>query len=118
MGKLIGLIPSFLIVPFWLFGFLYAIFLPDTLYYALGIYFDLWFPILETFWGYIILLPLFGIPLLSGVLCYLLIFQSFIVLAKFTFGSYEPSLHGFVTMYPACMTIFVLIVSFLFKDRE
>ena len=118
MNKLLGLIPGVLIMPFWVLGLLYAIFVPETLYYALGIYLDLWFPILDSFWGYLIVLPLFAIPFLNAGLMLLLIFQSFAVLAKFIFGSYEPSLHGFITMYPAIMAIVVLVVSRLYKDNE
>ena len=118
MNKLLGLIPGVLIIPFWILGFLYAIFIPETLYYALGIYLDLWFPILDSFWGYLIVLPLFAIPFLNAGLILLLIFQSFTVLAKFLFGSYEPSLHGFITMYPACMAIVVLVVSRLYNAIE
>ena len=118
MNKLLGLIPGILIIPFWILGFLYAIFIPETLYYALGIYLDLWFPILNTFWGYLIVIPIFAIPFLNAGLILLLIFQSFTVLAKFIFGTYEPSLHGFITMYPAIMAIVVLAVSLLYKDSE
>ena len=118
MNKLLALMPSFLVLPFWLLSFLYAIFLPDTLYYALGIYLDLWFPVLESFWGYIIILPLFAIPFLNVGLVILLTFQSFIVLAKFVFGSYEPSMHGFITMYPALWIMLVLSPSMLYKTEE
>ena len=118
MNKLLGLIPGMLIIPFWVLGFLYAIFVPETLYYALGIYLDLWFPVLDSFWGYVIVLPLFAIPFLNAGLLLLLIFQSFMVLAKFIFGSYEPSLHGFITMYPATMAVVVIVVSRLYKDSE
>ena len=118
MNKLLGLIPGVLIIPFWILGFLYAIFIPETLYYALGIYLDFWFPILNTFWGYLIVIPIFAIPFLNAGLILLLIFQSFTVLAKFLFGSYEPSLHGFITMYPACMAIVVLVVSRLYNAIE
>ena len=90
--------------------------LPDTIYYAFGIYFDMWFPILETFWGYVIVGLLFAVPLLNIGLLLLLLVQSFIVLAKFVFGSYDPSFHGFITMYPACMTIVVLVLTLLDKD--
>ena len=117
MEKLLGLIPGVLVIPFWIFGFLYAIFLPETIYYALGIYLDLWFPALKTFWGYILILPLFAVPFLNAALFFLLILQSFIVLAKFIFGSYEPSVHGFITMYPACIAVFVLGLPFFSKEK-
>ncbi len=116
MGKIIDYIPGVLIVPFWVLGLLYAVLLPDTIYYAFGIYFDMWFPILETFWGYVIVGLLFAVPLLNIGLFFLLLLQSFIVLAKFIFGSYDPSFHGFITMYPACMTIVVLVLTLLDKD--
>jgi len=117
MEKLLGLIPGVLVIPFWIFGFLYAIFLPETIYYALGIYLDLWFPTLKTFWGYILIFPLFAVPFLNAGLTFLLIFQSFTVLAKFIFGSYEPSVHGFITMYPACIAVFVLGLKFFSKEK-
>ena len=113
MDKIIGLIPKVLVVPFGAIGLLYAIFLPETIYYALGIYLDLWFPLLQTFWGYIIVLILFGIPLLNIGLSCLLVLQSFTVLIKFIFGSYDPSLHGFVTMFPAGMLALALMASSL-----
>lgn len=116
MEKILGLIPKVLIVPFWIVGFLYAILLPETIYYALGIYLDLWFPVLQTFWGYIIVFILFAIPLLNIALSCLLVLQSFAVLLKFIFGSYDPSLHGFVTMFPACMLALVLVVNLLDRD--
>ena len=116
MKKFLELIPAALIVPFWIVGFLYAILIPETIYYALGIYLDLWFPVLQTFWGYIIVGILFLIPLLNFALGGLLVFQSFAVLLKFIFGSYDPSLHGFVTMYPACMLALAILASFLDRD--
>jgi hypothetical protein len=116
MEKILGMIPGVLSIPFFILSILYAIFLPDTIYYALGIYLDLWFPVLETFWGYIIVFILFTIPLLNvGLIC-LLILQSFAVLLKFIFGSYDPSLHGFVTMFPACMTTIALLLNLLSRD--
>jgi len=74
------------------------------------------FPLLETFWGYVIAGILFAIPLLNFGLILLLIVQSFIVLAKFIFGSYDPSFHGFITMYPASMVLLVLGFTLLEKD--
>jgi hypothetical protein len=116
MEKILGMIPSVLTIPFFILSILVAIFLPDTVYYALGIYLNLWFPVLETFWGYIIVLILFSIPLLNvGLIC-LLILQSFAVLLKFIFGSYDPSLHGFVTMFPACMATIALLLNLLSRD--
>ena len=116
MKKILDFIPGALSVPFFILSILYAIFLPDTIYYALGIYLDLWFPVLETFWAYIIIFFLAAIPFLNIGLFFLLIFQSFAVLLKFIFGSYDPSLHGFVTMYPACMIVFVLLFNMLSRD--
>ena len=116
MEKILGIIPGVLTIPFFILSILVAIFLPDTVYYALGIYLNLWFPVLETFWGYIIVLILFSIPLLNvGLIC-LLILQSFAVLLKFIFGSYDPSLHGFVTMFPACMATIALLLNLLSRD--
>jgi hypothetical protein len=116
MEKILGMIPGVLTIPFFILSILVAIFLPDTVYYALGIYLNLWFPVLETFWGYIIVLILFSIPLLNvGLIC-LLILQSFAVLLKFIFGSYDPSLHGFVTMFPACMATIALLLNLLSRD--
>jgi hypothetical protein len=89
MERILALIPKVLIVPFWIVGLLYAILLPETIYYALGIYLDLWFPVLQTFWGYIIVFILFAIPLLNLGLSCLLVLQSFVVLLKFIFGSYD-----------------------------
>lgn len=117
MERLLGLVPGVFMIPFWIFGILYAIFLPETIYYALGIYFDLWFPTLKSFWGYIIAFVLFAIPILNAALLLLLIFQSFIVLAKFIFGSYEPSIHGFITMYPACIAGIILASYLLGKEK-
>ena len=112
--------PPILIIPFYIGSFLYFIFLPDITYYALGIYFDMWFPILRTFWGYPILFILFLIPIVSIVLTWLLIFQSFYVLFIFLIGSYYPrdELLGFVTMYPAAAAIIIFAFSKLMSSES
>lgn len=116
MKSLINIIPAVLVIPFWILNLLYFVFLPETLYYALGIYFDIWFPILQSFWGYIILFILFLIPFINIALVLLLIFQSFAVVFIFLFGSYEPSVHGYITMYPAIFGMVVFAIS-RFADR-
>ena len=112
--------PPILIIPFYIGSFLYFIYLPDITYYALGIYFDMWFPILRTFWGYPILFIIFLIPIVSIALTWLLIFQSFYVLFIFVIGSYYPrdELLGFVTMYPAAATIIIFIFSKLMSSES
>ena len=112
--------PNLLKIPFFIGTFLYFILLPDIAYYALGIYFDLWFPILRTFWGYPFLFILFLIPIVGVVLTWLLVFQSFYVLFFFVIGSYYPrdELLGFVTMYPAAATIIIFIFSKVISSRS
>jgi hypothetical protein len=92
-------------------SFSYAILLPDTTYYMLGIMFDLWFPILESFWGYVIVVGILMIPFVNVVFFGLLLLQSAIVVLKFLFGSYEPSLHGVITMIPALMVVVVGLIA-------
>ena len=106
--KILDFVPSFLAIPYILGSLLYFIFVPDTLYYALGIYFDMWFPVLTEFWGYLIVLVLIGLPIISFMLYALLLFQSFHVVFKFVFDTYDPSFHGYVTMYPASLIILSL----------
>jgi hypothetical protein len=112
--------PGLLRIPFFIGSFLYFILLPDIAYYALGIYFDIWISALRTFWGYPILFILFAIPVISTILVFLLIFQSFYVLFIFLIGSYYPrdELLGFVTMYPAAATIIIFIFAKLLSGRE
>lgn len=102
-------------MPMLLAGLVYALFLPETLYYALGIYFDLWFKTLNSFWGYPILFVLIASPFLNIGLALLLLFQSFHVLFKIIFTSYDPSFHGFITTYPAVVISLVLIMMVLSK---
>ena len=116
-NKIFGLIPGILTIPAGLGAILYAIFLPETAYYALGIYLDLWFPILKGFWGYPIFFIILMIPFASVILVALLSFQSFHVLFKFVFGFYDPSFHGFVTMYPAALILVAIALSFLTRDK-
>jgi hypothetical protein len=117
-NKIITLIPSVLTIPAILGAILYAIFLPETAHYALGIYLDLWFPLLKGFWGYPIFFLLLMIPFVSMVLIALLSFQSFHVLFQFVFGLYDPSFHGFVTMFPATLVIITLALSLLLSNKE
>ena len=107
----------FITIPLLLVSISYAILLPDTLYFALGIYFDLWFEILKSFWGYAILLILLLIPFVNIGLGLLLTFQSYNVVYKYIFTSYEPSLHGFITMQPAIVLTFAAI-SVLFSSKR
>ena len=113
---IINFVPGVLSIPLGICALLYAIFLPETFYYLLGIYFNMWFPILTTFWGYPLLFILLMVPVVSAVLMFLFVLQSFHVLFKFIFGMYDPSFHGFVTMYPAATVLLVLIVSRFVKD--
>lgn len=113
--KILDLVPSFLAIPYILGSLLYFMFVPDTLYYALGIYFDMWFPVLTEFWGYLIVLVLVGLPIISFLLYALLLFQSFHVLFKFVFDTYDPSFHGYVTMYPASLIILSLVAILIGK---
>lgn len=100
-----------------LLGSLYAFVLPDTLYYALGVYTGFWFPFLESFLGYLIVIFLLIIPFVNILLAILLIFQSFHVSFKFLIGIYEPSsFHGYITMVLA-MQFCLVAFSFLFKNE-
>ena len=114
--KIINLVPGVLTIPFFLGSLLYAIFLPETVFYALGIYLDLWFPLLKEIWGYPLVFIIMMIPIVNIVLTILLTFQSFHVLIKYIFGYYDPSFHGFVTMYPAAIILLVLAFSVFTKD--
>ena len=116
-NKIFGLVPGVLTIPAALGAILYAIFLPETAYYALGIYLDLWFPVLKGFWGYPVFFIILMIPFVSVILVSLLSFQSFHVLIKFVFGFYDPSFHGFVTMYPAALILVAIALSFLTRDK-
>ena len=114
-NKILDIVPGILTIPLGVCALAYAVFLPDTVYYALGIYLGLWFPLLTTFWGYLILFLMLMIPGVNIVLLLLLTFQSFHVLIKYVLGMYDPSLHGLITMYPASAVILVFIFSLLLK---
>jgi hypothetical protein len=117
---IINFVPNILSIPFLIGSFLYFILMPDITYYALGIYLDIWLPILRTFWGYPILFILLCIPIVNLALIWLLILQSFWVLLKFLVGVYYPrdELLGFVTMYPATVIIITYTISFFLSRRE
>jgi len=116
-NKIFGLLPGVIAIPAILGAILYAIFLPETAYYALGIYLDLWFPTLKGFWGYPVFFILLMIPFVNVILVALLSFQSFHVLIKFVFGFYDPSFHGFVTMYPATLLLIAIAISFFTREK-
>lgn len=109
-------LPSILAIPLAVLGLLYALFVPETLYYALGIMLGLWIPVLEGWFGYVVFFLLLMVPILNVGIMVLLVVQSFIVTGKFIFGTYDPSIHGFITMYPAVVGSIVLLTS-LFSKR-
>ena len=118
--SILAFTPGLLQIPFFIGTLLYFVFLPDITYYALGIYLDLWFPTLRTFWGYPILFILFALPIVNVILTILLTFQSFYVLFIFLIGSYYPrdELLGFVTMYPAAATIIIYVFAKLMSRMD
>lgn len=117
MYKFIRAIPIILELPFLLAYLTYAIFLPETIYYGLGIYFDLWYPTLKTFWGFPIVFILILIPFINTALALMLMIQSIHVVIKYLLGLYEPSTHGFITMIPAATLTLYLLVYYLFPDN-
>jgi hypothetical protein len=117
MNKVIRAIPIILELPFLLAYLAYALFLPETIYYGLGIYFDLWYPILKTFWGFPILFIVILIPFVNTALALMLMIQSIHVTVKYLLGLYDPSTHGFITMVPAATLGLYFLVYYLFPDN-
>jgi hypothetical protein len=117
MNKVIRAIPIILELPFLLAYLAYALFLPETIYYGLGIYFDLWYPILKTFWGFPILFIVILIPFVNTALALMLMIQSIHVTVKYLLGLYDPSTHGFITMVPAATLGLYLLVYYLFPSN-
>ncbi len=120
-NKVSRFIPPVLMIPVALGSLLYLIFLPESAYFLFGIYFDLWFPVLKGIWGYPVFFVILMVPYVNAILLLLLSLQSFHVLVKFILGTYDPSFHGFVTMYPAVTIVATAVFSalfVLFKEKE